>query len=104
MLVQVTINYTAADFINQFADATITVTVIAPLVAGADAATVTLGNSVTINVLANDIGGTPPLRLVGGVSQPPTPDSGSVMSTASGEVTYTAPVGFGSFGWDGRVS
>ena len=92
MLVQVNVTYTASESRGFFASALLTITVIAPLAANPDTATVPSGGLVTINVLANDTGGTPPLRV-------PTISSlltgqGEITITGASAISYKAPVEF----------
>ncbi|MCK6549107.1 tandem-95 repeat protein, partial [Myxococcota bacterium] len=89
-----TFTYEAVDADGQVTSGVVTVSV-TPVnddpVAGADRATVAPGQSVTIDVLANDgdVDGDP--LTVTSVTQP---SSGSVAIDASGTVTYTAAPGF----------
>jgi hypothetical protein len=106
----VTFNYTATDTLGAVSNtATVTVLINAPLVAGDDTATTTARTPVTITVLANDTGGTPP-RSVVNLTQPT--NGGTVVLNATGTVTYTpggpgtgvCPSGTGAFTYQARDS
>jgi hypothetical protein len=106
----VTFNYTATDTLGAVSNtATVTVLINAPLVAGNDTATTTARTPVTITVLANDTGGTPP-RSVVNLTQPT--NGGTVVLNATGTVTYTpggpgtgvCPSGTGAFTYQARDS
>ncbi len=94
-------SYTVRDAGTQTATAPVTVTVTArPLTAVADSATTADGKSVVINVLANDTGGVPPLR----VASVTTPGHGSA-TTDGNTVTYTPDTGYkGTDGFGYTVS
>jgi hypothetical protein len=106
----VTFNYTATDTLGAVSNtATVTVLINAPLVAGNDTATTTARTPVTVAVLDNDTGGTPP-RTVVNLTQPT--NGGTVVLNATGTVTYTpggpgtgvCPSGIGTFTYQARDS
>jgi hypothetical protein len=106
----VTFNYTATDTLGAVSNtATVTVLINAPLVAVNDNAPTTARTPVTVAVLANDTGGTPP-RTVVNLTQPA--NGGTVVLNATGTVTYTpggpgtgvCPSGIGTFTYQARDS
>ena len=95
MLVQVNFTYTAIDAgvpQPQVIFGSITISVVEALVANNDTATVTSGGSVTIDVLANDTGGTGPYNI-STITQP-GPGKGTATVTGAGNINYTAPAAF----------
>lgn len=58
-------------------------------IAVADSDCTTCGNSVTIDVLANDVDGGTPFDIL--TVTPDTPTSGTAVANADGTITYTAP-------------